>query len=113
MQFRQPDNRNSIYNRGEPLPLAALYALDRKTFDLVSVDVFDTTLLRDNEGQRRRFAEVAAELSRRLAREGRGFDVGLLFKLRQAVHGLAYQAVRIERPEGDATLARMHEIQST
>ena len=38
-------------------------------------------------------------------------DVGLLFKLRLAVHGLAYQAVRMERPEGDATLARMHEIQ--
>ena len=93
------------------MPLSALYALDRKTFDLVSVDVFDTTLLRDNEGQRRRFAEVAAEFARRLARDGHVLDVGLLFKLRLAVHGLAYQAVRMERPEGDATLTRMHNIQ--
>jgi FMN phosphatase YigB (HAD superfamily) len=79
---------------------------------MVSVDVFDTTLLRDNKGQRRRFAEIASELSLRLGREGHAFDVGLLFHLRLAVHGLAYQAVRIERPEGDATLARMQQIQS-
>ena len=94
------------------MSLATLCALDPKTFDIVSVDVFDTTLLRDNKGQRRRFAEVATELSHRLGREGRAFDIGLLFKLRLAVHGLAYQAVRMERPEGDATLARMHGIQS-
>jgi FMN phosphatase YigB (HAD superfamily) len=95
------------------LSLSALYALDRRTFDIVSVDVFDTTLLRNNKGQRKRFAEVAAELSRRLlTREGHAFDVGLLYNLRSAVHGLAYQAVRIERPEGDATLARMQQIQS-
>jgi FMN phosphatase YigB (HAD superfamily) len=93
------------------LPLATLYALDRATFDIVSVDVFDTTLLRDNRGQRKRFAEIAALVSRRLLREGRMLDVGLLFKLRLAIHGLAYQAVRIERPEGDAALARMHGIQ--
>jgi predicted HAD superfamily hydrolase len=94
------------------LSLSRLYALDRKTFDIVSVDVFDTTLLRNNKGQRRRFAEVAVELSRRLAREGYAFDVGLLYRLRVAVQGLAYQAVRIERPEGDAKLLRMQEIQS-
>ncbi|MGA2288039.1 hypothetical protein [Bradyrhizobium sp.] len=94
------------------MSLSALYALDRNTFDIVSVDVFDTTLLRNNKGQRRRFAEVAVELSRRLAREGHAFDVGLLYRLRVAVQGLAYQAVRIERPEGDATLARIQQIQS-
>jgi FMN phosphatase YigB (HAD superfamily) len=98
-------------NRGEPLSLSTLYAIDPKTFDVVSVDVFDTTLLRDNKGQRRRFAEVAAEFSRSLGRDGHAFDIGLLFKLRLMVHGLAYQAVAIERPAGDATLARMQKVQ--
>ena len=93
------------------MSLSTLYAIDPKTFDVVSVDVFDTTLLRDNKGQRRRFAEVAAEFSRSLGREGHAFDIGLLFKLRLMVHGLAYQAVAIERPAGDATLARMQKVQ--
>jgi FMN phosphatase YigB (HAD superfamily) len=93
------------------LSLATLNAIDPKTFDVVSVDVFDTTLIRDNKGQRRRFADAAAELARRLGREGHAVDVGLLFKLRLMVHGLAYRAVAIERPAGDATLARMQKIQ--
>ncbi len=94
------------------MSLATLYALDRTTFDIVSVDVFDTTLLRNNKGQRRRFAEVAVELAGRLRRDGHAFDVGLLYRLRLAVQGLAYQAVKIERPEGDASLTRIQQIQS-
>jgi FMN phosphatase YigB (HAD superfamily) len=94
------------------LSLSRLSVLDENTFDMVSVDVFDTTLLRNNKGQRRRFAEVAIALSQKLSREGHTFDVGLLFELRLAIHGLAYQAVAIERPDGDAMLEQMQKIQS-
>ena len=94
------------------MSLSKLKKLDRKTFDIVSIDVFDTALLRDNKGQRKRFSEVAAELSKRLVREGHAVDADFLFNLRLTIHSLAYQAVAIERPEGDATLARIQTIQS-
>jgi FMN phosphatase YigB (HAD superfamily) len=97
----------------QSLPLINLNRLDPKTFDVVSVDVFDTALLRDNKGQRERFSEVAAEQSERLAREGHEVDADLLLKLRLLIHGLAYEAVSIERPHGDANLARMQTILAT
>jgi FMN phosphatase YigB (HAD superfamily) len=95
------------------MPLAALQALDPKTFDAISVDVFDTILQRDHKGQRRRFAEIAAELSRRLKQDAYSIDIALLYQLRLAVHELAYRAVGIERPEGDVKFECIERIQTT
>jgi FMN phosphatase YigB (HAD superfamily) len=93
------------------LTLFELNKLDRSTFDVVSIDVFDTALLRDNKGERRRFFELASELSRRLGQEGYKIDIDFLYSLRLTIQNLAYQAVAIERPDGDAALSRIQLIQ--
>lgn len=93
------------------MTLFELNKLDRSTFDVVSIDVFDTALLRDNRGERSRFFELASELSRRLGQEGYKIDVDFLHNLRLTIQHLAYQAVAIERPDGDAALSRIQLIQ--
>jgi FMN phosphatase YigB (HAD superfamily) len=95
------------------MSLSQAYSLDRRSFDLVSVDLFDTLLLRDHTTQHQRFAEVAKILSANLHAAGHDVDARTLLELRLRVHGLAYQATSIERPDGDADVLRMIEIQAS
>ncbi len=75
------------------------------------MDLFDTLLLRDYSTQRKRFQEVARRLAVELGRRGYRIEAATLLKLRCMVHDLAYRAVKMERPAGDATLACMIDIQ--
>ncbi len=84
----------------------------KEAYDVLSVDVFDTLLLRDASSQRERFAEVARTLAELLRARGCTVDAATLLALRRQAHASAYDAVSIERPEGDATLERMSEIQA-
>lgn len=92
---------------------ARLESIPEDSFDLVSVDVFDTLLLRDHTVQRWRFLALARELSRRLPKTAGSPDVRTLFTLRRLVHDLTYRAVALDRPQGDVQLSRMAEIQAT
>jgi FMN phosphatase YigB (HAD superfamily) len=90
-------------------PLSKLAAVDLEDFDLVSVDVFDTILLRDLSLQTQRFAEIS-----RLVSEANGqcAQPSALLALRLSLHGLAYRAVAIERPHGDAKLMDLLRLQA-
>lgn len=93
------------------MSLAQFSSIDPKSFDLVSVDLFDTLLLRDYGVQRGRFLEVARTLSKALQASGCHFSSGALLGLRRRIHQVAYQAVSVEALNGDAALARMIETQ--
>ncbi len=93
------------------MSLTRLKSIDHTSFDVLSVDVFDTILLRDISLQRRRFAQVAKILTKALHSRGHEVDEAILLSLRHRIHALAFQAVSMERPAGDATLARMSDIQ--
>jgi len=93
------------------LSLAQFSSIDPKSFDLISVDLFDTLLLRDYSVQRSRFLEVAKTLSKTLQASGCQFSSGTLLGLRRRIHQVAYQAVSVEGLNGDAALARMIETQ--
>jgi predicted HAD superfamily hydrolase len=99
--------------RAVTVALDQLIATARDSFDVLSVDVFDTLLLRDSSVQRGRFREVAVSLAAMLRARGVDVDVKTLFALRQRAHHFAYQAVSIERPDGDATLVRISQIQTS
>lgn len=93
------------------MSIAKLGSIDLSSFDLISVDVFDTILLRDGSSQRARFAETADLVAMRLSEDGKRVDPDLLYRMRCRTHDLAYRAVALERPYGDATLSRMIETQ--
>ncbi len=93
------------------MSLDQLRSIDQSSFDIVSVDVFDTLLLRDCGTQRGRFQAVARRVAAQMAGHGHRIEAASLLKLRCLAHDLAYRAVMIERPAGDATLARMIELQ--
>jgi predicted HAD superfamily hydrolase len=95
------------------LSSARLTSIPEDSFDLVSVDVFDTLLLRDHTVQRWRFLELARELSRRLPKTAHPVDVRTLLTVRHLVHDLTYRAVALDRPQGDVQLTRMAEIQAS
>jgi FMN phosphatase YigB (HAD superfamily) len=95
------------------MSLARLRSVAQESFDVLSLDVFDTLLLRDASSQRERFAEVAVVLAGLLRERACEVDARTLFALRRRTHALAYEAVSLERPDGDATLARMSEIQAS
>jgi HAD superfamily hydrolase (TIGR01549 family) len=84
-----------------------------EAFDIISVDIFDTILLRDSSIQRVRFMEAARLLSAKLQVEHHIVDSHVLLQARHLVHKLVYRAVGLERPDGDATLVRMAEIQAS
>ncbi len=92
--------------------LAKLSNLASDSFDLISVDIFDTLLLRDHSVQRLRFLETARIVSGKLQAAGRQMDVSDLLDVRRRVQGLAYRAVALERPDGDTTLTRICELQA-
>ncbi len=89
------------------MSLAQLRSIDPGSFDLVSVDVFDTILLRHQGTEQGRFREVASVLADSLQAHGYAVDAATLLGVRRRVHRLSYRAVSMERPEGDASLARM------
>jgi FMN phosphatase YigB (HAD superfamily) len=91
------------------MSLSQLAAVELQTFDLVSVDVFDTILLRDLSSQMERFAEISLRVSEAM---GRGDQPDTLLRLRLSLHGLAYRAVSIERPMSDVKLTDIHRLEA-
>ena len=84
-----------------PLSLTALAEEIRTSrYDLVSTDLFDTVLLRDHTIESERLAVASRRAAARL-----GLDPTALTQLRWSLQRSAYQAVAIERPAGDASLA--------
>jgi FMN phosphatase YigB (HAD superfamily) len=90
-------------------PLSKLAAVNLEDFDLVSVDVFDTILLRDLSLQTQRYAEISRLVSKA---KGQCAKPGALLALRLSLHGLAYRAVAIERPHSDAKLMDLLKLQA-
>jgi FMN phosphatase YigB (HAD superfamily) len=88
-------------------------AFDPATVDLVSVDLFDTLLLRDHCCERRRFLKMARAAGPALERAGWRVPVQALYRSRLDAHRLAYRALEWGRPHGDVPLARIHHLQTT
>ena len=84
-----------------PLSLTALAeAVQTSRYELVSTDLFDTVLLRDHTIESQRLAIASRRAAPRL-----GIDPAALTQLRWSLQRSAYQAVAVERPDGDASLA--------
>lgn len=79
--------------------------------DLISVDVFDTLLLRGTESEKARFLAIAELASHRLDGPGREVSPSLLWRCRLQCIDPAYRAVEIFRPAGDVPLALFHRLQ--
>lgn len=79
--------------------------------DLISVDVFDTLLLRGTEPEKARFLAIAKLASQRLGGAGREMSPSLLWRARLQCIDPAYRAVEIFRPAGDVPLALFHRLQ--
>ena len=99
------------------MSLLELEATDPETFDLLSVDIFDTLMLRDLSGQTERFAEISAVAAKFLADRApadcaRTVSARPLGRLRLALHDQSYRAVSTERPCGEARLTDMHALQA-
>lgn len=75
---------------------------------LVSADLFDTVLLRDTTTETVRLAHAALRAAAEL-----GVDPDALTRLRWSVHDLAYTAVALERPDGEARLVAMTRTMAT
>lgn len=88
-------------------------AFDATAFDLVSVDLFDTVLLRDHRCERRRFALMARQARDALGRAGYSVSLQALYQSRLDAQRLAYRAMETARPEGEVPLARIHHLQTT
>lgn len=86
---------------------------DVAAIDLVSVDLFDTILLRDHRCERRRFLLMARQASAALQRAGYDVPVEALYRSRRDAQRLAYRALELIRPEGDVPLARIYHMQTT
>lgn len=82
------------------------------TFDLVTVDVFDTLLLRDRRCEKRRFFLIAEQASLALAKVGVEASVAALYRSRVDAQRFGYRAMEAVRPQGEVRLATLHEIQS-
>jgi len=84
-----------------PLSFTALAeAIQTSRYELVSTDLFDTVLLRDHTIESDRLA-----IACRRAAPVLGVDAAALTQFRWSLQRSAYQAVAIERPAGDASLA--------
>lgn len=81
--------------------------------DLVSVDLFDTVLLRDHRCERRRFLLMAREGAQALERAGYPVSTQALYQSRLDAQRLAYRALELTRPQGDVPLARIYLLQMT
>jgi len=81
------------------------------TIDLISVDVFDTLLLRGTECEKARYRAIATLASKRLHDLGHEVSPSLLWRSRLQCIDPAYRAVEIFRPAGDVPLAHFHRLQ--
>ncbi|WP_143338266.1 HAD family hydrolase [Demequina sp. NBRC 110054] len=77
-------------------------AVSAPTTTVLSLDIFDTVVLRDGTTQAFRFVEAATLAARRL-----GVDPGPLTELRLVSHDNAYRAIQMERPGADARFASL------
>lgn len=80
--------------------LVALNTFDRRLYDILSTDLFDTVLLRDHTTESQRLAISCHRAARSL-----GVDPTVVVRLRWDLHGAAYRAVSFERPAGEAALS--------
>lgn len=87
--------------------------LDPEAIDVVSVDLFDTVLLRDHRCERRRFWLMARHAHEHLARAGWPVSVNALFRSRLDAQRLAYRALETVRPHGEVPLSRIYRLQTT
>lgn len=76
-------------------------------FDVYSLDVFDTLLLRDLRSERSRFWQIAKLASRRFLALGIEVGTMALLKTRVEVQTQAYRALEATNPNGDIRLADM------
>ncbi len=86
--------------------------LDPMNIDIVSTDIFDTVLLRNNSCGSRLFLEIARQAASKLKAAGYALNAEDIFRTRNEAQALAYRAVEIERPEGDARLEHILRLQS-
>ena len=77
---------------------------DQTDIDIISVDIFDTVLLRDYSCGQRHFLGIARQSAKQLKVAGYAVDAEDILRARNEVQALAYCAVEIERPEGDVRL---------
>jgi predicted HAD superfamily hydrolase len=87
-------------------------SFDPTAIDLVSVDLFDTLLLRDHRCERRRFLLMARLAAAALDRVGWRVSIQALYLSRLDAQRLAYRALEQARPQGDVPLARIHSMQT-
>jgi FMN phosphatase YigB (HAD superfamily) len=81
---------------------------DRK---LVSVDVFDTVLLRGRESERRRFGWIAKATAKALEGAGHRRKTAHVLAARLDAQTAAYGAMRVTGDLGDVKLADIHRLQ--
>jgi hypothetical protein len=81
------------------------------SYDILSVDIFDTLLLRDTRCERRRFLHVADALSRALAKAAINIPSSAIFATRLLVHSLGYRALRARGSSGDRKIEDFVRVQ--
>jgi predicted HAD superfamily hydrolase len=81
------------------------------TVDVVSVDLFDTVLLRDHRCERRRMLLMARQAAQALRQAGSPVAVEALYRSRLDAQRMAYRALELARPQGDVQLGRILELQ--
>jgi predicted HAD superfamily hydrolase len=86
---------------------------DSAAIDMVSVDLFDTVLLRDHRCERRRFLMMARQARDALAQADFRLSTQALYRARLDAQRLAYRALEAVRPQGDVPLARIFHLQTT
>jgi predicted HAD superfamily hydrolase len=85
---------------------------DPEAIDVVSVDLFDTLLLRDHRCERRRFLMMARKAAEALDQAGYSVSPEALHHSRLDAQRLAYRALETERPQGDVPIARIYRLQT-
>jgi FMN phosphatase YigB (HAD superfamily) len=88
-------------------------SFDAEAIDVISVDLFDTVLLRDHRCERRRFLLMARKAAAELQRAGCAVSAEALYRSRLDAQRLAYRALELARPEGDVPLRRIYHMQTT
>lgn len=78
---------------------------ERPSVQLISTDLFDTILLRDDSTQTGRLAEACKRSASSL-----GLDVGIVRRLRWWLQDDAYRAVAIGRTSGEARLTSIYDV---
>jgi FMN phosphatase YigB (HAD superfamily) len=79
---------------------------------LVSVDVFDTVLLRGRESERRRMAWIARRIAEALRHQGFSRKPAQVWRARLDAQAIAYSAMRVTGDRGDVKLADIHRLQA-